>query len=106
MSALNDGTGLRFYPAYLDRERQAAMVAVIDGIFAEAPLYTATMPKSGQPLSVRMSNCGSLGWVSDIDGYRYQPLHPQTGRPGRRCRRRCSRSGTRSPTMPIRRRPA
>lgn len=81
MGALNDGTGLRLYPAYLDREQQAATLAVVDAIVAEAPLYTATMPKSGRPLSVRMSNCGSLGWVSDIDGYRYQPLHPQTGRP-------------------------
>jgi alkylated DNA repair protein (DNA oxidative demethylase) len=28
-----------------------------------------------------MTNCGSLGWVSDRTGYRYQPLHPETGRP-------------------------
>jgi DNA oxidative demethylase len=27
-----------------------------------------------------MSNCGSLGWVSDETGYRYQPTHPGTGR--------------------------
>ncbi len=26
-----------------------------------------------------MSNCGDLGWVSDIAGYRYQATHPQTG---------------------------
>jgi alkylated DNA repair protein (DNA oxidative demethylase) len=28
-----------------------------------------------------MSNCGPLGWVSDRGGYRYQPTHPETGRP-------------------------
>jgi len=28
-----------------------------------------------------MSNCGPLGWVSDQSGYRYQPTHPDTGRP-------------------------
>ena len=28
-----------------------------------------------------MSNCGPLGWVSDEAGYRYQPTHPETGRP-------------------------
>ncbi len=28
-----------------------------------------------------MSNCGPLGWVSDETGYRYQPTHPDTGRP-------------------------
>ena len=30
------------------------------------------MPKSGRPFTVRMSNCGPLGWVSDESGYRYQ----------------------------------
>jgi alkylated DNA repair protein (DNA oxidative demethylase) len=39
------------------------------------------MPKSGRPFSVRMSNCGPLGWVSDESGYRYQASHPETGRP-------------------------
>lgn len=39
------------------------------------------MPRSGKPFSVLMTNCGSLGWVSDkTGGYRYQPTHPQTGR--------------------------
>jgi alkylated DNA repair protein (DNA oxidative demethylase) len=28
-----------------------------------------------------MTNCGPLGWVSDVAGYRYQPTHPITGRP-------------------------
>jgi alkylated DNA repair protein (DNA oxidative demethylase) len=28
-----------------------------------------------------MTNCGPLGWVSDVHGYRYQPTHPQTGLP-------------------------
>lgn len=32
-------------------------------------------------MSVRMSNCGRLGWVSDENGYRYQRTHPETGRP-------------------------
>jgi alkylated DNA repair protein (DNA oxidative demethylase) len=39
------------------------------------------MPRSGKPFSVRMTNCGPLGWVSDAGGYRYQPTHPDTGRP-------------------------
>jgi DNA oxidative demethylase len=39
------------------------------------------MPRTGTPFSVRMSNCGSLGWVSDVRGYRYQPVHPATGAP-------------------------
>ena len=32
-------------------------------------------------MSVRMTNFGPLGWVTDATGYRYQPLHPETGRP-------------------------
>jgi alkylated DNA repair protein (DNA oxidative demethylase) len=39
------------------------------------------MPKSAQPFSVEETNFGQLGWVSDRDGYRYQPCHPKTGEP-------------------------
>ena len=39
------------------------------------------MPKTGKPMSVRMTNCGPLGWVTDERGYRYQPTHPETGAP-------------------------
>jgi alkylated DNA repair protein (DNA oxidative demethylase) len=74
-------TGLRLHPGYLDRGRQQALLAALDLVFAAAPLFTPTMPKSGRPFSVRMSNCGPLGWVSDQGGYRYQPTHPATGRP-------------------------
>lgn len=81
MRLQTDRAGLRFYPGYLDRSRQAALLADLDGIFAAAPLYTARMPKSGRPMSVRMSNCGPLGWISDEAGYRYEARHPLTGRP-------------------------
>ena len=40
------------------------------------------MPRSGKPMSVRMTNCGPLGWVTDKErGYRYQATHPETGKP-------------------------
>jgi len=74
-------SGLRFHPGYLDRARQQALLAELREIFVAAPLFTPRMPKSGRPFSVRMSNCGPLGWVSDEAGYRYQPTHPVTGRP-------------------------
>ncbi len=45
-----------------------------------APLYRPETP-GGRPFSVRMSNFGPLGWVSDRGGYRYQAAHPATGRP-------------------------
>jgi DNA oxidative demethylase len=35
---------------------------------------------SGKVFSVKMTNCGCLGWVSDREGgYRYQATHPVTG---------------------------
>jgi alkylated DNA repair protein (DNA oxidative demethylase) len=81
MSASRPLSGLRLVPAFLDRQAQEALLAALRSVLTQAPLYTPRMPKSGQPLSVRMTNCGPLGWVTDEAGYRYQPLHPQTGRP-------------------------
>jgi alkylated DNA repair protein (DNA oxidative demethylase) len=50
-------------------------------ILVAAPLFTPTMPRSGKSFSVRMTNCGPLGWVSDASGgYRYQATHPETGK--------------------------
>jgi alkylated DNA repair protein (DNA oxidative demethylase) len=50
-------------------------------VLREAPLFAPRMPKTGKPFSVRMTNCGPLGWVSDERGYRYQGVHPETGAP-------------------------
>jgi alkylated DNA repair protein (DNA oxidative demethylase) len=74
-------TGFRIIPGYLDRERQRLLLAALRAVIVEAPLYHPTMPRSDKPLSVQMTNCGPLGWVSDINGYRYQPTHPMTGKP-------------------------
>lgn len=72
--------GFRHLPGFLDRAAQEALVEEIRAVVAAAPLYTPEMPRTGQPLSVRMTNCGALGWVTDrTQGYRYQPTHPVTG---------------------------
>jgi alkylated DNA repair protein (DNA oxidative demethylase) len=73
--------GVAYWPAYLDRAAQERLRDAVLEKLVEAPLYRARMPKTGKPLSVRMSNLGPLGWVSDEAGYRYQPDHPETGRP-------------------------
>lgn len=73
--------GAFYCPGYLDRAAQEALLAELRAIIANAPLYHPRMPRSGKPFSVRMTNCGPLGWVSDIDGYRYQETHPETGAP-------------------------
>ena len=74
-------SGLELRPGYLDRADQEALLAAVREAIRQAPLYTPTMPRTGQPFSVRMTNCGPLGWVSDDAGYRYQPTHPITGHP-------------------------
>lgn len=74
--------GIRHLPGYLDRPAQEALVDAIRAVVAAAPLYTPVMPGTGKEMSVRMTNCGSLGWVTDKQrGYRYQPTHPVTDRP-------------------------
>ncbi len=74
-------SGFRLISGYLDPPAQDALAAAVAAVLERAPLYTPRMPGSGKPFSVRMSNCGALGWVSDEAGYRYQPTHPETGRP-------------------------
>lgn len=75
-------SGLRYLPGRLAREEQENLVEIIRGIVTEAPLYVPVMPGFGRPMSVRMTNCGPLGWVTDKErGYRYQPTHPMTDKP-------------------------
>ena len=73
--------GVRHIPGYLDRTGQQALLDDIREVVRQAPLYRPEMPRSGKPLSVRMTNCGDLGWVADKAGYRYQDHHPVTGAP-------------------------
>src|SRR5262249_54687175 len=73
--------GLRIIPGYLDRGAQERTLAALREIMRAAPVYTPHMPKSGKPMTVRMTNCGTLGWVTDVRGYRYEPTHPETGVP-------------------------
>lgn len=73
--------GARWYPGAFDPAEQAALLAEVRAVLAAAPLFTPTMPRTGKNFSVRMSNCGPLGWVSDATGYRYQAFHPDTRAP-------------------------
>ncbi len=73
--------GFRHIPGFLDAESQQALLSALREIIVEAPLFRPLMPRTGRPFSVKMTNCGPLGWVSDLGGYRYQPVHPETGRP-------------------------
>lgn len=79
--ASNPG-GWQHLAGYLSAGQQAALLASVRTVISGAPLFPPTMPRTGKPFSVRMTNCGPLGWVSDATGgYRYQATHPVTGQP-------------------------
>ncbi|MFC5586685.1 alpha-ketoglutarate-dependent dioxygenase AlkB family protein [Nitratireductor kimnyeongensis] len=74
--------GVTHLPEYLDRDAQEALLDEIRAVVREAPLFVPAMPRTGKEMSVRMTNCGVLGWVTDKErGYRYQETHPVTGKP-------------------------
>jgi alkylated DNA repair protein (DNA oxidative demethylase) len=74
--------GVRYLPGHFDRAAQEALVGDIRRVVEAAPLFTPAMPRTGKEMSVRMTNCGDLGWVTDKErGYRYQPAHPVSGDP-------------------------
>jgi len=52
----------------------------IDGVIGVSELRTVMTPM-GKPMSVEMTNCGRVGWVSDRTGYRYETHDPLTMRP-------------------------
>jgi DNA oxidative demethylase len=75
-----DIDGFLYWPGRLDGTAQTALLTEIETALETAPPYRPVTP-GGRPFSVRMTNLGLLGWVSDRAGYRYQPTHPETGRP-------------------------
>ncbi|HRA94214.1 MAG TPA: alpha-ketoglutarate-dependent dioxygenase AlkB [Aestuariivirga sp.] len=72
---------MRYLPEFLDRSAQEQVLRDLREAVAQAPLFNPVMPRTGKPFSVRMTNLGPLGWVSDRAGYRYQASHPATGLP-------------------------
>ena len=58
----------------------AALRAVIEQVTVQAPCRQLLTP-GGRRMSVAMSNCGSVGWISDRNGYRYAATDPVSGRP-------------------------
>jgi alkylated DNA repair protein (DNA oxidative demethylase) len=56
------------------------LLEAVARVAARAPFRHLTTP-GGHRMSVAMTNCGPLGWVSDRRGYRYDPVDPQSGKP-------------------------
>jgi alkylated DNA repair protein (DNA oxidative demethylase) len=82
MSGRELPASFHYLPAFFDEAAQLAIMRDVEDVLALAPLFLQTMPRTGAPPSVRMSNAGEFGWVSDREGgYRYQATHPATGEP-------------------------
>lgn len=61
------------------RNRESELLEAIRSVATVAPFRHMTTP-GGFRMSVAMTNCGSVGWVSERSGYRYDPIDPETGR--------------------------
>ena len=68
--------GITLLRGHADSRR---LMPLIEGVAALAPFRHLVTP-GGQTMSVAMTNCGPLGWVSDRSGYRYSPVDPLTDR--------------------------
>jgi alkylated DNA repair protein (DNA oxidative demethylase) len=60
--------------------KASEILAAAEAIEAAAPFRHLVTP-GGFRMSVAMTNCGSLGWVSDRRGYRYDSRDPLSGQP-------------------------
>ena len=65
MSAKCVAPGLALFRRYLDDAAQQALAGEIAEAVVQAPWFVPRMPRSGKAFSVKMTNCGCLGWVSD-----------------------------------------
>ena len=77
--AVKVAEGAILLPSYA-LHNQAQLLADLAAILATSPLRQMVTP-GGFTMSVAMTNCGDLGWVSDKKGYRYTGLDPNTGVP-------------------------
>ncbi|PSK88333.1 alkylated DNA repair protein (DNA oxidative demethylase) [Limimaricola soesokkakensis] len=71
--------GVKVLPGFIDADAQAAMLAELREVARAAPVMRPVTRRG--PMSVQMTSAGRLGWVADRRGYRYAPLHPETGAP-------------------------
>jgi alkylated DNA repair protein (DNA oxidative demethylase) len=67
---------LRGFARPVEQDLIAALREIVD----QAPFRHMSTP-GGYQMSVAMTNCGSVGWVTDRSGYRYDAIDPQSGKP-------------------------
>jgi len=56
---------------------ESILLPDLEAVTAQAPFRNMVTP-GGHEMSVAMSNCGDLGWISDRKGYRYDRTDPLT----------------------------
>ncbi|MES2887508.1 MAG: DNA oxidative demethylase AlkB [Pseudomonadota bacterium] len=56
------------------------VLPALEALEGAAPLRTMVTP-GGLAMSVKLTNCGALGWTSDRRGYRYTAVDPDSGQP-------------------------
>jgi alkylated DNA repair protein (DNA oxidative demethylase) len=59
--------------------RETALLGAVREVTAAAPFRNMVTP-GGYRMSVAMTNCGELGWVTDRSGYRYDAVDPESGK--------------------------
>ena len=67
--------GFEIHKFYLTLSAQRGLLDAVRGVVKQVPFFRPVMP-SGQQMSVRMTSAGDYGWLSDTQGYRYAPTHP------------------------------
>jgi alkylated DNA repair protein (DNA oxidative demethylase) len=60
------------------RALEDQLLAALAEVLVRSPFRHMLTP-GGRAMSVAMSNCGSVGWITDRSGYRYSPTDPQRG---------------------------
>ncbi|MEA2725455.1 MAG: oxidative demethylase, partial [Gemmatimonadales bacterium] len=58
---------------------ETELLAGLEDVVAQAPFRHMVTP-GGYRMSVGMTNCGPLGWVTDRTGYRYDAIDPESGK--------------------------
>ena len=62
----------------IDKNYQIRIIHDLSEIISKSPFFTPTLPRFNKPFTIRISNAGKWGWISNIKGYQYVEKHPIT----------------------------
>jgi alkylated DNA repair protein (DNA oxidative demethylase) len=71
---------IHHFPLLNPTARRKLISEIATEVLPQSPFFTPVM-KNGASFQYTMTNCGTLGWVSDTQGYRYTKHHPYLGTP-------------------------